>query len=1136
MSVRSQVGPYVLSHVIGQGGTSTVWLARHRDLGSDVVLKVLTAKFTKRARFREYFANEIRAVARLNHPNIARILDVGVERGGNTQIPVGSPYVVMEHIPGGCLHDIIPNLTWPSIRDVLLVLLDALAHAHAHDVVHLDLKPGNVLLRTEGATVSPVLTDFGISRTEDSTTPTERSGVVGTPKYMAPEQIRGEWRRTGAGTDLYALGCMAFQMVTGRVPFDAGDSYAVLRAHLKDPAPSLSPRTAVPTGMVEWIARLLEKDPFDRFETSADAAFALVQLDVEPREEWISGIGEELDMSQTTPIELTILDETLNVGALRESMDTMPMHVRSADVPPMPISWRRRADFQRNVKALGLGLVRDRVPQVVGRVPERDLLWAALNDVNEGIPRAVLIRGEVGVGTTRIAEWLARLAEEVGAGQTLMMRSAPTALEGVARAIGRKLKVAGGKAMDALPAVRELLLAGREATEDDLVDAVLLSDMVTATPNDATVADKRGAVVRGLAALSQRRAVIVVCDNVEHFRDIWSVAETLFDEAIPVLLLAATNAETLPRVGQILSHPAVQELRLTQLPDADIATMANQLVWMTPDTVEVLVKQTDGYPGRAVRWLTSWVERDLMVSTPNGFQLRRRAADESLGDAAKRAAEVLIARFSSADQRALGVAATYGTRFNTQMWFDTLEVLGVQVSGDLLERAVRLGLLDRDTSGREYEFSDILFHEEFLEALARDGLQSDVHAACAQMLAEASVGTRDPVRLERIVKHWAAAGQFENALPTLGWTALRNFHEDNLDDAHRCLAWHETLLSRADVTTRKREGWMGDIVRLWIREGEGEALPPDIAATAFEGALRAGQLVAAAEAARLNAKILRGVSIDSANEALENAANAITEAGGGGLPEIGSLWMSLGWNRGLQGHYDLAFAHFLTAERIFKASNDTHWIANLGRARGFLNLQRGNTENARTDVLQSMELARANGHRNGLAGGYMYLGEIDRHAQDYSSARSHYLAAYDLYRQNPSNRWIAECNIALCEIGESNLAETERILERLIETAQYQRKLFAPFQLALAYVEASRGEWTAYDQRVGEIVAEIRRMNHVEYDLAWLLTQTGDLCARLGHPSRAELAYEAAKVIWEGLGRETETEATRFALERVRAK
>ncbi|MEZ4460347.1 MAG: protein kinase [bacterium] len=878
MSLNTQVGPYLLDKVIGHGGTSTVWLAKHRDLGSDVVLKVLTAKFTKRARFREYFANEIRAVARLNHPNIARVLDAGVEHGGGSSIPAGSPYVVMEYIPGGCLYDIGPEMNWPTIRDVLLVLLDALAHAHAHDVVHLDLKPANVLLRSDGMTVSPVLTDFGISRTEDSMAPTERSGVVGTPKYMAPEQIRGEWRRTGPATDLYALGCMAFQMVTGRVPYEGPDSYAVLRAHLKDALPDVSARISVPASVVGWIRRLLEKEPSARFESAADAAFALIQTDSEPRDQWLEPDGS--DAPRTIPVELTVLDETLNIQAIRESVDTLPTRLRSPEAPPMPISWQRRGDFRRDVRALGLGLVRDRVPPVVGRVEERDRLWAALADAYEGAPRAVLIKGEVGVGTTRIAEWMARLAEEVGAAQSLMVRSSPSALEGIAHAIGRKLKVAGGKAMDAVPIVRELLIGNRPATEDDLVDAIVLSDLMTGTPSGATLMEKRTAVMRALSAMSKQRVVIVVCDNVEHLRDIWTLARLMFDEGIPALLLAATNAQVLPELEAILSHPAVEEMRLTPLPDDDIADMANQLVWMNEATVDALVRKADGYPGRAVQWLTSWVERDLLMPTPQGFQMRRRAMDESLSDAAQRAAEVVLAQFSAADQRALGVAATFGTRFNTQMWFDTMALLKISPQPDLLERAVRLGLLDRDTEGREYEFSDLLLFDTFLEGLARDGLQAQIHEACAQILTQTSGKTRDPARLERLVNHWSAAGRFEEALPILSWIALRNFHEDNIDDARRLLAWHETLLSRADVTTRKREGWMGDIIRLWLREGDGDAVPDEMVEAAYEGALKARQLVAAAEAVRLRAKILRGVSIDSANEVLESRRTPLRKLAG----------------------------------------------------------------------------------------------------------------------------------------------------------------------------------------------------------------------------------------------------------------
>lgn len=1130
MAFQHQVGPYVLDRVIGQGGTASVWLARHRDFDRDLVLKVLTAKFTKRARFREYFANEIRAVARLNHPNIARVLDAGVEQGGTSPLPAGSPYVVMEYIPDGCLHDITHNMTWTSVRDVLLVLLDALAHAHAHDVVHLDLKPGNVLLRREANLIIPVLTDFGISRTEDAMAPTERSGVVGTPKYMAPEQIRGQWRRTGAATDLYALGCMAFQLVTGRVPFDAGDSYAILRAHLKDPLPEFKPRMRVPSGLRSWIDRLLQKEPGDRYETAADAAFALVKLDAEPAADWLTPSDE--DEPKTAPIDLTILDETLNIQAIRDSVDTRETRLRSLEVPPMPISWQRRADFRRDTRSLGLALLRDRVPPVVGRFAERDLLWEALARVNDGEPRAVLIRGETGLGASRLAEWLARLAEEVGAAQALVIRSAPTALEGLALAIGRKLKVAGGKAMEAIPIIRDLLIAGRRANEDDLVDSIILADLLTGTPIDATQSEKRNALVRLMTAMSRRRALVVVCDNVELFHDVWNLGRMVFDENVGALLLATTCAETFASQDEILQHPGVTELRLGPLADPEIAEIADQLVWLTPHTAHQLVTLSEGLPGRVVRWLTSWVERDLLVPTPQGFGIRRRLADETLSDAAKQAAQAVLSQFEDTERMALGVAATFGTRFNTEIWFDTLGRLKISPRKDLLERAVRLGVLDRDPSGREYEFADLLLHEEFSEYLAAQGSIANVLSVCADALQTAAGPTRDLTRLESIARMRAAAGELEKALPILGWLALRNFHEDNIDDARRLLARHETLLSRTDGTVRKREGWMGDVIRLWLREGDGEPVAPETVAHAYEGALQAGQLVAAAEAARLRAKILRGISLESANEALEEAANAITRAGGGSLPEIGTFWISLGWNRGMQGQFDIAFEYFLRAEPIFVRTNDTLWQTNLLRARAYLNLQRANYSAARTDITRAVEFARSSGHRNGLAGAYMYLGELDRHLEDFESARSQYRAAYDLYRQNPANRWIAECNLALCEIGAGNYPEARRILERLIESAQFQRKLFAPFYLALAVVAGTRDDWTDFDQRFAEVMAEIHRLKHVEYDIAWLLEKAGDVAERAGHIQRAHTAYDAAATMWRAMGRTSEFERARNAAQR----
>ncbi len=278
------LGPFDLHAPVARGGTAEVWQAIHRTQGMPVAVKVVTIDLVDERAFRARFAREVQSMAQLRHPAVARIFDYGevdpaLSRASQGRLPVRASWLAMEWLGGGSL-DVATVYEWPVLRATLLTLLDALAHAHAHAVIHLDLKPDNVLLAERG----PVLTDFGLAFSSATRQSFRDHQVFGTPGYMAPEQIHSQWRDFGPWTDLYALGCLAYELVCGHVPHGAGDPgpLPLMMAHVTEPLPPPDARMALPAGFHPWLTRLLARDPAERFRFAADAAVALLALPGDP--------------------------------------------------------------------------------------------------------------------------------------------------------------------------------------------------------------------------------------------------------------------------------------------------------------------------------------------------------------------------------------------------------------------------------------------------------------------------------------------------------------------------------------------------------------------------------------------------------------------------------------------------------------------------------------------------------------------------------------------------------------------------------------------------------------------------------------------------------------------------------------
>lgn len=261
------LGQYQILHEIGRGGMAVVYEAYQPSLGRSVAIKVLPPQYTFDATFVQRFLQEARAAARLEHPNIVSIYDVSEQNGVY--------YIVMQKLEGDSLHGLIQRSgRIPPSRAAQIVaqVAAALDFAHTRGFIHRDIKPANIIV---DANDHATLTDFGIAKAVEGTKMTQTGIMMGTPEYMSPEQASG--KTVGPASDIYALGIVLYQMLTGRVPFQADSTPALLYKQVYEPpAPARTYVPNLPPAMEQALDRALAKDPAARFRSAGEMAAALL--------------------------------------------------------------------------------------------------------------------------------------------------------------------------------------------------------------------------------------------------------------------------------------------------------------------------------------------------------------------------------------------------------------------------------------------------------------------------------------------------------------------------------------------------------------------------------------------------------------------------------------------------------------------------------------------------------------------------------------------------------------------------------------------------------------------------------------------------------------------------------------------
>ena len=294
---RQKYNRYEIMEELGIGGMATVYRAYDPLFEREVAIKVLKRELLEDPELKERFERETKIIAKLEHAAIVPVHDVGYDNG--------QLFYVMRYMAGGSLSERIDDnsLTLEQISYVILRLADALDYAHRKGIVHRDLKPGNILFDEVG---NAFISDFGIAKFTQAATRITHSGIIGTPRYMSPEQARGE--ETDGRSDLYTLGVMLFEILSGKAPFEATTPLALAFKHATEPAPNiLDINPNLPQKLGDVLQKTLQKDPNDRYHTCIEFANAFLEAlpaDTAPNAKFITPLPPRISGNPDAPTEL----------------------------------------------------------------------------------------------------------------------------------------------------------------------------------------------------------------------------------------------------------------------------------------------------------------------------------------------------------------------------------------------------------------------------------------------------------------------------------------------------------------------------------------------------------------------------------------------------------------------------------------------------------------------------------------------------------------------------------------------------------------------------------------------------------------------------------------------------------------
>lgn len=1084
------ISRYKLLRRIGAGGMGIVYEAEDTRDGKRVALKVLLPHAAEEAEGILRFKREYRALARLRHPNIVRVFDAGIDED--------TPFIAMEFLNGKDVRSYLRGFPEGAPRDremlrILRQLLGALAHIHGRRIVHRDLKPENILVTGDGRVK---LMDFGVARLFRA--PTSSSGLLGTFAYMAPEQVTtGE---ADGRSDLYAVGILIFELITGRYPFPVEPPAAALHHHVNTPPELIRHLNPKADPMLANLAhRLLEKDPMDRLQSAEEAMSFL---------------------SSGSESQSTLLPD-------------------SVELPGQLF-----------------------VPRFVAREPELEILDGVVSDASAGRGRFVLIEGPSGVGKTRLVEELrnrVRRRTHVLIGQCAPEgMQAYGAFQGILDGIAQ---IASRASEDVVQKILGRDVALVSAVSPRLSQ---LGGPVNTSHLDAGERKIRlhKAMVGVVGRLALTKSVVLVIEDL-HWADslalelIWDAARTLLaprpggvtgETVCPVAIIASRRSMAEgPDPSEALIRRLESRVRITRrmvgaLGEADVAEMLRTMTGVSrpqPHVVETLMAETQGLPLLVQELIQSWVQDGVLVRHRAGWSYKDQPLDagESFGpdsapslraiaaappeeaeisddgSAPKKSSprragrdDVVLAklRVLSEPARELVERLALLGRVLPSDLVSAVSALGEDQLLDAIDELVRTTVLVEDVGqdGVRYRF----YHEGFREAVAR-GLQKNkrqkLHLALARTLERRFADRR--VELANVLaRHFRSGGQAERAVRYLKMAAASAAARGDLDGAMRRFEDARLILDEGPDTpaaaTRRIRVVLTEIDLLLDFGRAKEALDradPQAAASARDPQVMISEL------------LLRRAESQFALGRLDEALTSL-----GRMPKpaptrsIGARALELeGRTRMARGEYGKARAVLEAARDVAGDTGLSALAEQLEAAIGVVMLHQGDYLGALDRLETSLKRARTGGQSSEVADLIGHIGMVHAARNNTTAALACYREALELAEargmRTDRQRWSGAMGMLMSDLGQFEDAEEKlrEALEIAIDTGSRQGEATWRGELGVLSFLAARYDEAA--QELQRCLAIAREIGFARYE-AWAQIYLGAVLIERDYDKLAE--------------------------------